>query len=362
MKAVLALGDGTVLHGTGFGAEAEMVGELVFNTSMMGYQEALTDPSYGGQILLMTYPLIGNYGTNPADQESSNIHARGFVVRELSDDAEHRDSDRTADSFLQEHSIPGIQGIDTRFLVRHIREKGVMPAIIAASSSDSALDPKNLLAKLAGQDSFDYSKTDFVSLASTKQARVFTAGGKGDVKKRVAMIDYGAKMGIIRELAARGCEVHLLPCQSTAEDVKAVEPDGIMLSNGPGDPALLKDAHKTIRALGGYTPMFGICLGHQLIGHAFGGDTYKLKFGHRGSNHAVLDLKSGRSFVTTQNHGFAVGKMPDGFELTQLNANDNSVEGMRDDARRIFSVQYHPEASPGPHDTRFLFDEFVKMM
>jgi carbamoyl-phosphate synthase small subunit len=357
MKAVLALGDGTILHGLGFGAEGEKVGELVFNTSMMGYQEALTDPSYGGQILLMTYPLIGNYGTNPADQESGIIHARGFVVRELCLDGEHRDSDRTTDSFLKEHGIPGIHGIDTRFLVRHIREKGVMPAILAASKGDSAIDTKKLLVKLASPDSFNYSKTDFVSLASTKSPQIFGKGGK-----RVAMIDYGAKMGIVRELTARGCEVHLLPCHSTADEVKAVEPDGIMLSNGPGDPAILDDAHKTIRALGGYRPMFGICLGHQLLGHAFGGDTYKLKFGHRGSNHAVLDVKSGRSFVTTQNHGFAVGKMPDGFELTQANANDDSVEGMRNDGKAILSVQYHPESSPGPHDTRFLFDEFVKMM
>lgn len=356
MKAALALGDGTVLHGPGFGAEGEMVGELVFNTSMMGYQEALTDPSYGGQILLMTYPLMGNYGTNRMDQESNIIHARGFVVRELSMDAEHRDSDRTLDSFLKEHSIPGIHGIDTRFLVRHIREKGVMPAILATSKGD--IDAKRLIAKLASPDSFNYSKTDFVSLASVKSPQIFGKGGK----KRVAMIDYGAKMGIVRELVARGCEVHLLPCHSTADEAKAVEPDGIILSNGPGDPAILKDAHKTIRALGGYKPIFGICLGHQLLAHAFGGDTYKLKFGHRGSNHAVLDVKSGRSFVTTQNHGFAVGRMPDGFELTQVNANDDSVEGMRNEGKAIFSVQYHPEASPGPHDTRFLFDEFVKMM
>ena len=355
MKAVLALGDGTVLEGSGFGAEGEMAGELVFNTSMMGYQEALTDPSYGGQILLMTYPLIGNYGTNPSDQESGRIHARGFVVRELSDDAEHRDSTLNTDSFLKENRIPSIQGLDTRFLVRHIREKGVMPAMIAASKGEGPIDAKKLLAKLAG---FDYSKTDFVSLASTKQARVFGKGGK----KRVAMIDYGAKTGIVRELVARGCEVHLLPSRSTPEEVMALEPDGIMLSNGPGDPAILKDAHRTIRELGGRKPMFGICLGHQLIGHAFGGDTYKLKFGHRGSNHPVIEVKSGRSFITTQNHGFAVGRVPDGFELTQVNANDRSVEGMRCDGKAIFSVQYHPEASPGPHDTRFLFDEFVKMM
>ncbi|NYZ74000.1 glutamine-hydrolyzing carbamoyl-phosphate synthase small subunit [Candidatus Micrarchaeota archaeon] len=352
MKAVLTLGDGTVFHGLGFGAEGERVGELVFNTSMMGYQEALTDPSYGGQILLMTYPLLGNYGTNESDRESDGIHPAGFVIRELSQDAEHRNSRQTLDSFLKEHGVPGIYGIDTRFIVRHIRDKGVMPAIIVAS--DSEIDHEKILKKLE----FDYSSIDFVSKVTTKTPQVFGKGGK----KRVALIDYGVKAGIIRELVSRGCEVHLLPCQSTADEVKALEPDGIMLSNGPGDPSILKDAHRTIRALGGYKPMFGICLGHQLLGHAFGGDTYKLKFGHRGSNHAVLDIKTGRSFVTTQNHGFAVGKIPDGFELTQVNANDNSVEGMRNDGKAIFSVQYHPEASPGPHDTRFLFDEFVKMM
>ncbi len=356
-RAVLVLQDGTVLEGTGFGAQAERMGELVFNTSMMGYQEALTDPSYGGQILLMTYPLIGNYGTNKADRESERVHPSGFVIREMSRDAEHRDSQATLDSFLKESGVPGISGIDTRFVVRHIRDKGVMPAILAVSELESALEPKKLHKKLE----FDYSSIDFVSKVSTKEPKVFPAAVKAGMKK-VALIDYGVKMGIVRELVARGCSVHLLPCSSTAADIKALEPDGILLSNGPGDPALLKGAHKTIRELEGYRPMFGVCLGHQLLAHAFGGDTYKLKFGHRGSNHAVMDTRTKRIAITTQNHGFAVGSIPRGFELTHVNVNDRSVEGMIDRKRGIFSVQYHPEASPGPHDSRYLFDEFIRMI
>lgn len=352
MKAVLALKDGTIIHGLGFGAKTQLPGELVFNTSMMGYQEALTDPSYGGQILMMTYPLIGNYGTNKTDQESNKIHASGFVVRQISDDHQHKDSIKNIDSFLKDHHVPGIYGIDTRSLVRHIRDKGVMPAILATSEND--IDVKKLVEKMQ----FDYSSIDFVSETSTKSKQVF---GKNN-KTKIAMIDYGVKMGIVRELVKRGCEVHLFPCTSTTNEIKSIEPDGILLSNGPGDPAILKYAHKTIQELGGYKPIFGICLGHQLLSHAFGGDTYKLKFGHRGSNHSVMDIKTKRTYITTQNHGFAVGKIPDQFELTQINVNDKSVEGMRSDSKNIFSVQYHPEACPGPHDTRFLFDEFLKMI
>ncbi|MEW6036052.1 MAG: glutamine-hydrolyzing carbamoyl-phosphate synthase small subunit [Candidatus Micrarchaeota archaeon] len=355
MRAALVLKDGTVLQGLGFGAKAETMGELVFNTSMTGYQEALTDPSYGGQILLMTYPLVGNYGTNDNDRESGRIHASGFVIRELSEDAEHRDSKRTLDSFLKEHGIPGISGIDTRYVVRRIRDKGVMPAILAVSDREADLNPKKLLERLA----FDYSAIDFVSKVTTKEPKVFGKGGK---RKRVALIDYGVKMGIVRRLVALGCEVHLLPSFSTSKDVKAIEPDGILLSNGPGDPAILTGAHKAIRELEGYRPIFGVCLGHQLLAHAFGGGTYKLKFGHRGSNHAVMELNTKKIAITTQNHGFAVGKMPKGFELTHVNVNDRSVEGMSSETKRIFSVQYHPEASPGPHDSFGLFDRFMKMM
>jgi carbamoyl-phosphate synthase small subunit len=350
-RAVLALQDGTIIHGIGFGAPGERMGELVFNTSMTGYQEALTDPSYGGQLLLMTYPLIGNYGTNPADQESDAIHPAGFVIRQLSPRAEHRQSQAELDAFMKKNGVPGIHGIDTRFVVRHIRDRGVMPAILSVSEKE--IDTKKLLSRLE----FDYSSIDFVSKVSTKKPQVF-----GDGKKKVALIDYGVKMGIVRELVKRGCSVHMLPHSSTAKDVKALEPDGIMLSNGPGDPAILKDAHKTIRELGGYRPIFGVCLGHQLIAHAFGGDTYKLKFGHRGSNHAVMDVKTKRVAITTQNHGFAVGRVPEGFEVSQVNVNDRSVEGMRSESKGIFCVQYHPEASPGPHDSRHLFDDFMKMI
>ncbi len=352
-RAALVLQDGTVLEGSGFGADAERMGELVFNTSMMGYQEALTDPSYGGQILLMTYPLIGNYGTNASDQESAAVHPSAFVIRELSQDAEHRQLGEGLDAFLRGHGVPAIHGIDTRFVVRHIREKGVMPAILKVS--DERPDPAKLLKRLE----FDYSSVDFVSKVTVKEPKVF---GQKKGGKRIALIDYGVKMGIVRQLVERGCVVHVLPSWSTEKDVLAVEADGIVLSNGPGDPAILKEAHKTIRALEGHAPILGICLGHQLLAHAFGGDTYKLKFGHRGSNHAVLDVRTGKTAITTQNHGFAVGKVPDGFEVTHVNVNDRSVEGMAERKRRIASVQYHPEACPGPHDSRYLFDEFMKMI
>jgi len=353
LNAVLALKDGTILHGTGFGAKAEALGELVFNTSMMGYQEALTDPSYGGQILLMTYPLIGNYGTNDKDKESGHIHPSAFVVREMSPDFTHRDAKLTIHQYLESNGIPGIHGIDTRFIVRHIRDKGVMPAIL--SVSDKEIDAKKLIAKMGA---FDYSGTDFVSKVSVKKTSVHNSGAK----KRIVLIDYGAKGGIVRELVARGCEVHVLPHDSKADAVRALKPDGIMLSNGPGDPAILKEAHKALRALDGCAPIFGICLGHQLLAHAFGGDTFKLKFGHRGSNHAVLETKTGKISITTQNHGFAVGKIPDGFEVTHVNVNDKTVEGMEAREKKIFSVQYHPEAAPGPHDSKILFDRFIGMM
>lgn len=359
---MLVLQDGTVIHGKGFGAAAISQGELVFNTSMMGYEEALTDPSYAGQLLLMTYPLLGNYGISGKTRESDSVQPSGFAIRELSPDYEHKDAKASLDGFLRDFGIPGIYDIDTRFIVRHIRDKGVMPAILAVSdkASDEEIETKKLIERAS---EFDYSSMDFVSKVTTKKPLVFGAGGAGKEKlKRMVLIDFGVKMGIVRELVARGAEVHVLPGFSTADDVKAIEPDGILLSNGPGDPAILTDAHRMIRTLGGYKPIFGICLGHQLLAHAFNGDTYKLKFGHRGSNHAVLDLVRKKVSITTQNHGFAVGKIPEGFELTHINVNDGTVEGMRNDAKRIFSVQYHPEAAPGPHDSRYLFDEFMKLL
>jgi len=352
-KAVLMLQDGTALHGNGFGARALSQGELVFNTSMTGYQEALTDPSYAGQILLMTNPLIGNYGINGKDFESDKVHPRGFAVRNLSPDFCHTEAQKSVDAFLREHGIPGITGIDTRFLVRKIRTRGVMPALLATYKGE--LDMMKL------KVDFDYSGKDFVAEVTAREPKTFGPGGK----KRVVLIDYGVKMGIVRELAARGCEVVVVPSFSSAQQVRSHEPDGILLSNGPGDPAILTEAHKTIRSLSdaGY-PIFGICLGHQLLAHAFGGTTYKLKFGHRGSNHPVFDKRTGKVSITTQNHGYAVdpARVPDGFALTQFNLNDGTVEGMEHNELPVFSVQYHPEASPGPHDSKKLFDRFVESL
>ncbi len=356
MKAVLMLKDGTMLQGIGFGAQTTSVGEVVFNTSMMGYQEALTDPSYGGQMLVLSYPLIGNYGINKFENESSKVQPAGFIVRELSPNECHRDSISSVDKFLKDNSVPGIYGIDTRFLVQHIRDKGVMSAILATSNNE--IDSKALLKKLE----FDYSAIDFVSKVSTKKPLIFGKNGKLAKLKKIVLIDYGVKMGIVRELVARGAQVTVLPYSANAEDVKKLDPDGIVLSNGPGDPAILTEAHKTIQGLAGYKPIMGICLGHQLLAHAFGGDTFKMKFGHRGSNHAVMNLLTKQISITTQNHGFAVNKMPNGFVTTHINLNDKTVEGMMNKQKQIFSVQYHPEASPGPHDSRGLFDEFIKMI
>ncbi len=352
MKAALVLKDGTVLEGLGFGEKCSQIGELVFSTAMTGYEESLTDPSYAGQILVSTYPLIGNYGISGRRRESDQIHVNGFAVRQLSPQQEHRDLTGTLDQFMKEFAKPGIYGIDTRYIVRHIRDKGVMPAIL--TTYDEKIDTKKMLEQLE----FDYSSVDFVSKVTTKTQKVFNKGGK----KKVVLMDFGAKMGMIKELTSRNIEVHLLPSFSTSEDVKSIEPDGIMLSNGPGDPAILKDAHKLIRSLEGYRPIFGVCLGNQLIAHAFGSDTYKLKFGHRGCNHAVLDVKRNRIHLTTQNHGFAVRAAPKGFEVTHINVNDQTIEGIANYNKQIFSVQYHPEATPGPNDSRYLFDEFVKMM
>ncbi len=342
------LKDGTTLYGRGFGAEAIREGELVFNTSMTGYQEALTDPSYAGQILLMSYPLIGNYGINKRDFESGKVQVEGFAVREISDDFSHRSAVSNVDSFLKENSVPGISGIDTRFLVRKIRNVGVMPAVLATYREEIDVD------KLLGKLDYDYSGINFVERVSTKEAERF-----GNGKKRVVLVDYGTKMGIVDSLVLRGAEVVVVPCFFSAEQIKELEPDGILLSNGPGDPAMLTDAHKTIRELSEF-PIFGICLGHQLLAHAFGGSTFKLKFGHRGSNHPVYDELKRRIAITTQNHGFSVDeKIPEGFEITHRNANDKTIEGMRHVSKQVFSVQFHPEARPGPNDSAYLFDEFV---
>ncbi len=349
MKAILILKDGTIIHGSGFGARATNVGELVFTTSMIGYQEALTDPSYAGQILLMTYPLIGNYGVDETSFESNNIQVEGFAVNSLSHNTSHRNSIQNIDSFLKNAGKPGIADIDTRFLTRKLRNGGVTNAVI--STYEDSISTKELFDKL----NYDYENIDFVRKVTTKEPQTF-----GEGKKHVVLIDYGVKQNIVRELNKRNIKVTVVPSWYSASQIKALEPNGILLSNGPGNPAVLNDAHKTIRELSDL-PIFGICLGHQLIAHAFGGDTYKLKFGHRGCNHPILETSTKRVIITTQNHGFAVNpnKTPQGFNVTHLNLNDNSIEGIAHESKPIFSVQFHPESTPGPQDALYLFDKFT---
>ncbi len=363
--AALALEDGMVLEGTAFGADVEGAGEVVFNTSMTGYQEVLTDPSYRGQIVVMTYPLIGNYGVNPDDAESRSIWLAGFVVRELSRITSNHQAAGDVDGYLREHGVVGIQGVDTRALTRRLRTSGAMRGLISTQD----LDPASLAAKaracpgLVGRD--------LVRTVTCRQLYEWRDGGGGGPGPRVVVLDCGVKYGILRCLAAAGCEVTVVPSFTTAGEVAALDPDGLMLSNGPGDPEPVKNVTTTVRALidspprGRPLPIFGICLGQQILAQALGGKTYKLKFGHHGANHPVKDLRTGRVAITTQNHGFCVDidSLPGGeVEITHLNLNDGTLEGMRHKRLPVFSVQYHPEASPGPHDARYLFEDFVELM
>ncbi|MFA5049864.1 MAG: glutamine-hydrolyzing carbamoyl-phosphate synthase small subunit [Candidatus Micrarchaeia archaeon] len=341
-NAVLILSDGSVFFGAGFGAIGFRTGELVFNTSMQGYQEALTDPSYAGQILTLTYPLIGNYGLDIKNCESSKVWVSGFVVREL-------DFSSGLDKYLEDFGVGGIFGVDTREITKKIREFGVVSSCLAVYENE-----KPDIEKIIKNLKFEYSLTDFVSKVGTSKVERFGSGNK-----KVVLIDLGVKMGIIRELNKRGIEVISVPYNFTSEEIRKFNPSGVVISNGPGDPALLKNVHKVIRELCDL-PMFGICLGHQCIAHAFGGSTYKLKFGHRGSNHPVYDCFRKKVLITTQNHGFAVSKVPSCFEVTHYNLLDNSNEGMRHISKPIFSVQFHPESCPGPNDSRELFGEFIR--
>ncbi len=352
MKAVLAMEDGTIFKGNSFGVEGEVIGEIVFNTGMTGYQEVLTDPSYCGQIVTMTYPLIGNYGVNFDDIESAKPQVKGFIVRELCKTPSNWRSIESLNEYLKRHNIIGIEGIDTRALTRILRNKGTMKGMI------STLPDFDLDKRLS--DIRAYEIKDPVKQVTSKEIVHFQGNGF-----KVALMDYGIKQNIIRSLQKRGCDVYVFPAWSCAEDVLSINPDGIMLSNGPGDPKDCTDAINTIKALMGKKPIFGICLGHQLTALANGADTGKLKYGHRGCNHPVKDLEKDLTYITSQNHGYTILEDTldsSRMEVSHRNMNDGTIEGVRYKDVPVFTVQFHPEASPGPADTAYLFDEFMEMM
>ena len=377
-KAFLALEDGSVYEGYPFGAEKSTYGEVVFNTSMTGYQEMLTDPSYAGQILVATYPLIGNYGINEEDFESSRIQVAGFVVREECRKPSHLKSTRTLDEFLKSQNIPGLAGVDTRALVRRLRSFGVMMGMIAVGQT-----PEEALAKLETIPRYDL--VDFVEKVTTKEPYQWepeeASGRQSAIEEgrnrgletwdselrtlRIVVLDCGLKYNILRSLKRLGCQVMAVPCTASPDFIlKELQPDGVVLSPGPGDPALLEYLLPTVRQLVETKPTMGICLGHQLIARAFGAKTFKLKFGHRGANHPVKDLQTGRVHITAQNHGYAVDPdtLPAELEVSHINLNDGTVEGLRHRKLPVFSIQYHSEASPGPLDNMYLFERFLQMV
>jgi carbamoyl-phosphate synthase small subunit len=385
VAAILALEDGRVFRGEGFGARGTAVGEICFNTSMTGYQEVLTDPSYRGQIVAMTAPQIGNYGTNEIDVESDTPHVRAFVVEELSPIPSNWRSEVSLHDFLSRNGIPGIEGIDTRALTRHLRTRGAMRACVTTEdmSAEAAIEQ----ARGAAYEGVDFvqevtpaqpyewdpagekSREWVQALAQESLERTEEKDALGNVflpvpavRRRIVAYDFGMKKNILRLLRQEGFHVDVVPAKTPAAEVLARKPDGVFLSNGPGDPAALTYAHETVRALVDQVPVFGICLGHQVLGYALGGRTFKLKFGHRGANQPVKDLRSGRIAITSQNHGYALDpdSLPDDVEVTHVNLNDGTVAGIAHKRLPVFSVQYHPEASPGPRDAGYFFEQFAK--
>lgn len=368
MKAVLLLEDDTVFKGDGFGAIGEKCGEVVFNTSMTGYQEILTDPSYHEQIITMTYPLIGNYGTNTQDRESKKVFAKAFIVKECCPYPSNWRSQSSITEYLKENNVIGLEGIDTRKLVKHIRNKGAMKGIVSSTDLNISCLKEKLknYPDLAGRDIVKNVTTNKSYRWESDSIGLF-ADSKQKCKKtyKVIAFDFGIKHNILRLLSSHGCNVEVVPAFTKAEEVLSQKPDGVFLSNGPGDPSPLNYAIETVKNLLGKIPIFGICLGHQILALALGGETYKLKFGHRGANHPVKNLLTGNIEITSQNHGFCVNidsLKNKNVELTHINLNDNTLEGIRSEKLSAFSVQYHPEASPGPHDSNYLFNEFIELM
>lgn len=354
-KAKVVLDDGRVFKGYSFGAEGTSFGEVVFNTSLAGYQEIITDPSYRGQIVAMTYPLIGNYGVNSDDVESRKPFLSGFIVKECSKIASNFRSEKDLDKYFKENNIIGIEGVDTRALTRHIRLQGAMKAVISTEN----LSDKLLLEKVKASQGL--IGKDLVKEVTLNEEKIYNEGGK----KKVVLLDCGVKLNIIRKLVEYGCKVITVPATTKAEDILKMQPDGVMLSNGPGDPEAVTYVVETVKQLIGKVPIFGICLGHQMIGLALGGKAYKLKFGHHGGNHPVKDLRTGKIAITVQNHGFCVdidSLDKNEIEITHVNLNDNTLEGIRHKKYPLFCVQFHPESFPGPHDAYYLFEEFIEMM
>lgn len=368
-RALLVLEDGSVYEGTAFAGSGEVFGEVVFNTGMTGYQEVITDPSYKGQIVTMTYPLIGNYGINPEDMESGGIHLEGFVVKEYQDYPSNWRSRQSLKEFLESHGKLGVEGIDTRALTRRIRLAGAMRAVLTTQSSDVNLLLKRVLAYpgLVGCDLVkEVTCLEPYEWKYNARHPVIAKKNRKHRQKyvRVVVLDCGVKYTILRYLERLDCEIFVLPASSSRQDIMSYSPDGVLLSNGPGDPAALPHIVETVRQLLGTIPLFGICLGHQVLGQALGGKTAKLKFGHHGINQPVKNIQNGRVEITSQNHGFVVlpESLPVGVEKTHDNLNDHTSEGVRSPRWKAFSVQYHPEAAPGPHDASYLFEQFVDLM